>query len=271
VAPFVARLSQNLGNLAFECDPRDSVAREVCYTGYYEPQETQLLARILHAGDAFVDVGANWGYFTLAGAHLVGSTGRVLAFEPEARLYEMLRRNLELNAIGWVHPTRVAIGAQRGRLPFAAFDSESGNWGLSRTAAANAPADFEVESVPLDEALADAGLSRVTLTKIDVEGGEAEVLAGMRAGLSASRYQYILLECHPALLAERGHDEQDTLAPLLESGYRLWSVIHTPHLHRLAARSLLKPGDLLRPYAAGSFATEWPHVLAAAPDAPDLC
>src|SRR5437773_2781526 len=82
IAPFVARLSQDLGGLSFQCDLRDSVAREVCYTGRYEPQETQLVARILNRGDVFVDAGANWGYFTLAASHWVGPSGRVLAFEP---------------------------------------------------------------------------------------------------------------------------------------------------------------------------------------------
>src|SRR3954470_5617129 len=79
--PFMMRLPQRLGGFLYECDQRDSVAREVCYTGWYEPQETQLASRILGPGDVFVDVGANWGYFSLIAAHWVGGTGRVIAFE----------------------------------------------------------------------------------------------------------------------------------------------------------------------------------------------
>ena len=270
VEPFVAHLSADLGAMAFMCDTRDSVAREVCYTGCYEPQETQLLTRILNRGDVFVDVGANWGYFTLAAAHAVGPGGHVLSFEPEPRLFEMLRKNIELNALNWVRIERVALADRRVTLPFAAFESDGGNWGLSRALGVNAAGDFEADAVALDGALAEAGLSSVTLTKIDVEGGEAAVLAGMRCGLAAGRYRYVLLECHPAVLAERGFGERETLAPLVHAGYRMWSIVHTPQLHRLAARRPLKTGELVRPYVAGAFATAWPHLLAIAPDAPDL-
>jgi FkbM family methyltransferase len=269
IAPFVAHLSAELGGLAFRCDPRDSVAREVCYTGCYEPQETQIASRILHPGDVFVDVGANWGYFTLAASHWVGRSGRIIAFEPEPRLFDLLQVNLGLNGLDCVESHRVAVADRHRSLPFLAFVEMSDNWGQSREAAPDADADFEIEAVALDETLDAAGIDRVQLTKIDVEGGEAAVLAGMRRGLRAGRYRYLLLECHPALLSQRGHTEDDTLRPLVEADYRFWTIPHTPHIHRLAARKRLTIGELLRPYAHGSFDGEWPHLLAAAPGAAD--
>ena len=270
IAPFVAHLSRELGGLAFQCDPRDSVAREVCYTGVYEPQETQLVLRILNRGDVFVDAGANWGYFTLVGAARVGSAGRILAFEPEPRLFDLLRGNLALNGVDWVSPHRVGIADRQGSLPFTAYVDSSGNWGQSRAALPGTRADFEIDAVALDDVLDDAQVGCVQLTKIDVEGGEAAALAGMRRGLAAGRYRYVIVECHPALLSAHGHHEEDTLRPLADAGYRLWTIFHTPDRHRLAARKRLAARELLRPYAGGAFAAEWPHVLAAAPDAPDL-
>lgn len=269
VAPFIGRLTTDLGGLAFHCDLRDSVAREVCYTGLYEPQETRLGSRILGRGDVFVDVGANWGYFTLAAAHWVGPSGRVLAFEPEPRLFELLRANIELNGLGHVHPHRLAIADRPKRVPFTAFVASSDNWGQTHAAGAGAPADFVADAAALDDVLDAAGVDRVTLTKIDVEGGEAAALAGMERGLRAGRYTYVLIECHPSLLRREGHGEQDTLRPLMDARYRLWTILHTPQLHRLAARRPLSTGELLRPYEQGAFDTSWPHLLAAAPGAPD--
>ena len=269
IAPFVAHLSPELGGLAFHCDPRDSVAREACYTGLYEPQETQLVSRLLHPGDVFVDVGANWGYFTLAAAHRVGKAGRVVAFEPEPRLFDLLTANVALNQLTSVDTHRLAVAESRGSLSFEAFSADSDNWGQSRAVTAGADADFHADAVALDDVLDDEDIARVQVTKIDVEGGEAEVLAGMERGLHRGRYRYLLVECHPALLAQRGHDETDTLRPLTEAGYRLWSILHRPDVHRLAAKRRLPAGDLLRPYVAGSFDGAWPHVLAAAPGTPD--
>ncbi len=269
IAPFIAHLAPELGGLAFRCEARDSVAREVCYTGWYEPQETQLASRILRTGDVFVDVGANWGYFTLAASHWVGHSGRVVAFEPEPRLFGLLRTNLALNALDRVEPHCVAVADRSRSLTFTAFEAASGNWGQSHVTSGTG-ADFETEAVALDDMLDDRGIAHVQLTKIDVEGSEAAVLAGMRRGLLGGRYRYVLLECHPALLAQRGHDEEDTLRALAEARYRLWSIEHTPQMHRLAARRRLAPRELLRPYVRGSFARSWPHLLAAAPGAPDL-
>jgi FkbM family methyltransferase len=268
--PFVSRLSHDFGGLAFVCDPRDSVAREACYSGSYEPQETQIASRLLRMGDVFVDVGANWGYFTLVAAAAVGPAGRVRAFEPEPRLFELLRRNLELNGLRWAQACRIAIAEHAGRLPFAAFAAESGNWGVSHAVTSDAPSDFHVEAAPLDDVLDEAGISSVRLTKIDVEGGEAAVLAGMRRGLESGRFQYVLLECHPQLLADRGCDESSVLQPLVVTGYRVWTVVHTPAVHRLAARNRLPATAMLRPYVHGAFAGAWPHLVAAAPGVPDI-
>src|ERR1700724_931039 len=71
VAPFWMRTPAGVGGCRFLCDLHDTIAREVCFTGRYEPQESALLPRLLRAGDTFIDVGANWGYFTLFGASLV--------------------------------------------------------------------------------------------------------------------------------------------------------------------------------------------------------
>lgn len=269
MAPFVAHLSAELGGLAFHCDPRDSVAREVCYTGCYEPQETQLASRLLHAGDVFADVGANWGYFTLAASQWVGPSGRVLAFEPEPRLFELLTANVRMNRLDFVRPYRIAVAATYGTLPFTAFLTDSDNWGQSRSVAPGAAADFEIDAVALDDVLDEAAVDRVQLTKIDVEGSEADVLIGMRRGLQTGRYRYLLVECHPDLLSQRGYDEAASLRPLTECGYRLWTIPHTPHVHRLAARKRIATCDLLRPYVPGSFRGDWPHLLAAAPGVPD--
>jgi FkbM family methyltransferase len=267
--PFMMRLPDRLGGYLYECDQRDSVAREVSYTGWYEPQETQLASRILGRRDVFVDVGANWGYFSLAAAHWVGPEGRVVAFEPEPRLYRMLTSNVAANGITSIDVHQTAVAAGPGRLSFKAFRADEGNWGQSRAIGPGMVSDFECATVGLDAALDAAGIGAVQLVKIDVEGGEGSVLAGMRAGLAAARYRYVLLECHPALLAERGESERQCVDALLGAGYRVWTIVHSPDAHRRAARGTLSGADLLRPYTHGAVPGVWPHVIAAAPGAPE--
>ena len=93
--PFWGRMSATVGGAWFRCNPRESISRaDVYFTGRYEPQETAILRELLKPGMTFVDVGANWGYFTLVGAHLVGPSGRVISLEPEPRLFRLLVSNV---------------------------------------------------------------------------------------------------------------------------------------------------------------------------------
>lgn len=268
-APFLMPLPARLGGFRFACDTRDSVAREVCYTGGYEPQETMIAAGILGPGDVFVDVGANWGYFSLAAAHWVGAGGRIIAFEPEPRLHALLVSNVAANGIRTIDVHRAAVGPSGGRLAFAAFAPEDGNWGVSRAVGPDVPVDFESPCVALDAALDLSGVDRVRLVKIDVEGGEAGVLAGMRRGLAEGRYRHVLVECHPELLAERGESADGCVEALLAAGYRVWVVDHSAGAHRRAARGRVRPAGLLYRYTAGAAFEAWPHVLAVAPGEPD--
>jgi FkbM family methyltransferase len=67
------------------------------YRGDYEPASVRLLRRFLHAGDTFVDVGANMGYLAAVGLDCVGPSGSVHAFEPVPELYDRLTRLGTLN------------------------------------------------------------------------------------------------------------------------------------------------------------------------------
>jgi len=265
------RFPADLGGGVFHCDLRDATAAEVCFTGRYEPQETQLLGDLLQPGNVFVDVGANWGYYTLAAAHMVGPEGRGVAFEPEPRLFALLTANIAANTLRHVLLQPAAIGPRRERVPFTAFRPDEGNWGLSRSVGHDRAtvADFESDSLPLDDALDAASVGAVHLVKIDVEGAETGVLEGMRRGLTSGRYRYIMLECHPGLLAERGLSETSCVAALFDAGYRLWLIAQSPAMHRRAARRHVPRAELLRPYARGQPMGDWPHLLAAAPGASD--
>jgi hypothetical protein len=105
--------------------------------------------------------------------------------------------------------------------------------------------------------------------KVDVEGAEADVLAGMSRGLAAGRYRYVIVECHPEALHARGVTVPEAVAPLTRAGYRLWTIDHSPRLHRLAAVGRAAAAELLSVFDGSTGLREWPHILAAAPGAPD--
>ncbi len=264
--PFRAQLPGDLGRLSFVCDLRDTIAREVCFTGRYEPQETQLAQGLLGPGMVVVDVGANWGYFTLVCAHLVADRGRVIALEPHPRLAAMLADNVRENRLPQVAVHRVAAGARAATAAFVGFDERDGNWGVSRAAQDAEAADFESPTVAIDAFLDECNVGRVDLIKIDIEGAEGDAIRGMTDGLARHRYRYALVECHPHELARMGTSLAACLSPFRTAGYRGWHIDHSPEMHRRAASGAVPLGDLLAPIDERVLASDdWPHLLWVAP------
>lgn len=262
--PFIARMSPGAGRLLFWCDLTDAIARDVCLVGEYEPQETRLLSHLLRPGMTVVDAGANWGYFTLLAAHLVGSAGRVVALEPDPRMYDLLQRNLALNTLRRATALPIAAAAARGEVTLEGYDPATSNRGVSRVRAATLAgrATFTVACEALDRVVDQQGLGSVDLVKIDVEGAEDGVLAGMDDGLRAHRYRRILIELHPTLLAERGVTVDACCARLAAAGYTGFTFDHSAAAGRRAAYTREMPlRDLLRRAERPPASDPWPHML----------
>jgi FkbM family methyltransferase len=258
--PFRARLPRDLGGAAFVCDVRDSIAREAFFTGRYEPQETVIFNRLVDPGSVVVDVGANWGYFTLLAADRAGRDGRVFALEPNPNLFGQLRANVDQNGYGNVTCLALAASDREGDLPFIG-DVSAGNSGLSRCASATEPPDFVARGVTLDSLLDHAGIERVRLVKLDVEGGESMVLAGMQRGIERRRYDHVLLEFHPWAFEHPQAAFDRCVCGLVDAGYTGLQIDHTPDTHRRAARGTLGFDAVVRPLSAGAALQPWSHTL----------
>ncbi|MET0626549.1 MAG: FkbM family methyltransferase [Pyrinomonadaceae bacterium] len=266
--PFVSPLDVTRRRLSFVCDLGDAIAREACFMGHYEPQETVVVRSLLGAGGCFVDVGANWGYFTLLAADLVGPAGRVVALEPHPSLFAALEENVGRNRLTRVTPLRVAAADRDGEMNLAGFGRGVENSGVSRLTDEPDPStpNFNVPTRLLETVLDEHGVGPVDLLKMDIEGGEGLVLPTLAGGLSSGRYRRILLELHPAALARRGQSAAGLVEMLLGYGYRGWRIDHSRAAFRRAAYRLPpSPESFLLPLDPAALTADWPHVLFCAP------
>jgi FkbM family methyltransferase len=259
--PFIDHLGTQAGGMAYRCDLRELIAREICLTGGYAPLEQAIVSAGLPAGGTFVVVGANLGFFTLFGAAAVGAAGRVLALEPHPQVAALLRENVGMNGLPHVRVLQLAASDAAGTATLAGFTAEGGNWGVSKlgTAAEGAPS-FDVACLPLDQVLDAQGVDAVDLVKIDVEGAEPRVLRGMRDGLRAGRYRRVMVELHPWEYADFPAELAEIAAEMAAAGYRGWLIDESAVDARRAyygapARPSLRPLD---PAAVDG---TWPHVL----------
>ena len=259
------RMPDDLGALGFRCDLRDGIMRDVCFTGRYEPQETALLQRILRPGMTFVDVGANWGYFTLIGAHLVGRRGRVVSVEADPAACCALRANCARNELDWVTVIEMAASDRPGTMSFQQYDAkatESGNYGLAATTTVvEHGRRLDVAGRALDDALDELNLDRVDLLKMDIEGGEGRALTGIGRRLVAHRVNQILLEVHPSHLRDQGSSAEQVVNELRGYGYKPWSIDHSVSATQRVAAGRLEVTDMLTPLVGLGNLGPWPHVL----------
>jgi FkbM family methyltransferase len=157
----------------------------------------------LGPGGVFVDVGANVGFFSLLAARLVGPEGVVYAIEPVPANAERTRVNARRN--GFANVTVIEAAAADGdgstTLRLAAHP------GGAAIAAADVPPDhagsLEVTTVTIDSLIRSGRIRPPALIKIDVEGAELEVLAGMATTLRDVR---------PVVLCEVDAGDEETLA-----------------------------------------------------------
>ena len=120
-----------------------------------------------------VDIGANFGTYTLAMASAVGTGGRVLAFEPAPSTAEYLSHSLRLNGLSHATLDRIAVSDRDGAASFA--------FGADPELASLEGADegaLRVPMAPLDALLERHAMPDAQFVKIDVEGHELQVVEG---------------------------------------------------------------------------------------------
>jgi FkbM family methyltransferase len=194
----------------------DLKSEKTIWLGMYEPELQQAIERFAPEGGIAYDIGANLGYISLALARRLGPHGKVIAFEPLPENLRRLNVNLDLNPEGrQVQVIASAVGDRTGRTTFLVH--RSGGMGKlagskGRSAAYNG--ELTVDTVVVDEWIQDNKLESPNLVKIDVEGGETQVLKGMER-LLRSAQPVLLLELHgPEAAAE-------SLEILLRAGYSI--------------------------------------------------
>ncbi|MCZ0733718.1 FkbM family methyltransferase [Phreatobacter sp. AB_2022a] len=208
-------LGRCLGRFKIFLDARDlGFAPHILADGYWEYWITQFVASKIARGSVVLDVGANFGYYTLLISELVGPVGKCLAFEPNPAVAAKLRKTIEVNGFaGRARVLDVALGKNPGgETSFFIPHHEPKNGMVLGGEPHDAEGLGTVISVPqtnLDTACRD--LTRLDFVKIDAEGAEADIIEGMTDVIAHFRPS-ILLEFNAAraydgrALAERLRD-----------------------------------------------------------------
>lgn len=192
----------------------------------HEPETSQTLRFFFERSSVFLDVGANYGLYSILAA-LWNPDLRVVAFEPLQPIYEALKKNIAVNHIeDRVVCENLALSNQSGiatlYLPAAeeGKDLEStgtlatNSWQVRKHAQ-----PLQVEAMRLDD-YESRHRMRVDLIKIDVEDFEANVLLGMESVIRRD-LPFIVCEILPR---NREHKNERTRAVIESLGYTAYWI-----------------------------------------------
>ncbi len=169
--------------------------------GFCEYSITEFVARNVAQGMTVMDLGANYGYYTILMADLVGETGEVHAFEPNPAAVTALGRSLRVNN----YDRRVSIDRRAlwncsnehvtFHVPEIAATNARVVWPLdSRLPASDAgtpdAGSTTIETIALD----DLPLDGVSFIKADIEGAEERLWQGGRKFFERNANVILLLE-----------------------------------------------------------------------------
>jgi len=160
-------------------------AADVINGGAYEEENIWVLRSFLEPGTVFIDAGANIGVFTIRLAPRI-KTGKVLAFEPHPRLFELLQRNVYLNGCAGVTEARQAgLSDKNSRESLYVPEFSVGGGTITPARPAEAYAEqISCEFHRLDDVVSPD--FTCDIVKLDVEGNECAALDGMRKLLQRS-------------------------------------------------------------------------------------
>lgn len=187
--------------------------------GTHDLEVQYALARLLTPGMTVFDVGANVGFTAVLAAKCVAPTGRVVCFEPLPENAVQIQHNAGLNGFSFLDVHELALAREDGESAF--FVSQASTWGrLARSGPA--PQQSGVIRVPvrsLDSMFNRGEIPKPDLIKMDVEGGEVDVLHGARRMLAATR---------PVLVVELHHTYDGVVDALAGLEYSLRPLTARP-------------------------------------------
>lgn len=224
-------------------DGRDTGSgMNVITDGWIEPPVMKVLQRFLKPNSVFLDIGTNFGFYTMLAGSQNGPDGHVYAFEANPFLIDFIRKSAYVNGV--IQRTTIinkAVSDREGVAMFGFSYTGIGGGSLAKgTDASSEDNRIEVPLVPIDSVLPRDTI--VDCAKLDVEGNEAATLRGMSDVIARSPDIKLVLEFFPVLL--EGHGNSDDVLSILEDyGLCFWRIDSNGHLEDVTRDELNSGGD----------------------------
>lgn len=210
-------------------DPVSDFGLKILKNESYEKEMTEQISSILKTGDNFVDLGSNEGYFSMIASGLIGQTGKVIAIEPQERLWNVIINNSILNNCSNIQILPYGISSVPGEATMMLYtnfntgaSSLSPNFNFYISLISIRKRFYKRQKIQIKtlDGLSPSLPKKVKLIKIDIEGFEYEALKGAINLLKDHVFENLLIEIHRKSLESLGQKESDVFDLLSKYGYQ---------------------------------------------------
>jgi len=187
--------------------------------GEYTPIRVSQIREIVKKGDVVIDIGANIGYFTVLLANLVGPEGKVYAFEPDPRNFDLLQRTIKRNSWTHVIAEQKAVSNETGELLLYQHQS----WAANAITPTEHVSRVKIQVVTLDDFFPTE--HHVNFVKMDMDGSEPLAIQGMTQLVQRSPGLRMLAEYDPSNLKRYLSNPLEFITIAGQHGLKLTAIL----------------------------------------------
>ena len=191
---------------------------------FHEYDIQVFITKVLERGDVFIDIGAHVGLYTVLAGIKVGSSGLVVAVEPNPINALILRFNVKLNKLSNVHIVQKALGDKEGSIELY-FEPNRTAFSTLLQKPRNRKHIVMVQMTTLDKIAETYGIHKIKVIKIDTEGYDFYVLKG--GVKTIQKTYYLIVEENTRRVRKFLSNMGFSIRTLYPSGYLLACLLYT--------------------------------------------
>ena len=203
----------------------------------YEPGSMKLMKKFIKRGNVVIDLGANIGIYTLEYAKLVGPNGKVFAFEPEPKIFNLLQKNIQINGYQNVSPIKKAVIDKEGEDNLY-VSKNCGDSVMYNEFQDKIP--LKVKTTTLNNFFKDFN-RKISFIKIDCDGSETRIIKSGSELFEKNKDIKMLVEFVPNRIKDSGLTPQEFLDLIKSFDFEIFAVDeYEPKYKKVSLNDLLK-------------------------------
>ncbi len=205
------------------------IAYDLYLYGTREDDVREMLLRDLKPGNNVLELGGNIGYYALMDAMIIGKEGKIIAFEPDHRNFELLKKNVSLNNMDeQIETHEAAISDTDEEKELAAQERSNTSYIVSDKKAIRSETPVntvKVKTINIYNLLQNS--CKIDFIRMDIEGHEVEVFNGLIRLLKEKPDlvpHKILFEAHHKVYDDEHHNMKEKLIEMFNFGYKVKTI-----------------------------------------------